>query len=251
MSTLLKNLVWIVSILLLVLAIRIYVMAIYLVPTPSMEPTIMSQDLIVAINPNALKRKTPVRDEVWLFSKPRESNDSNLILVKRLYGTPGDTIQLVKGNITVNGVSNSKAKLLANSISAESFPYPSQKIFPNDTSILPWSALDFGPLWIPKKGMAIELSTLSILLYSRYILYESPNLSLTQNGIITNGGNELTEYTFTTNYYFACGDNLAFSTDSRHWGLVPESHLISKANRIILPTYKPFANIKRVLKPIE
>jgi signal peptidase I len=140
---------------------------------------------------------------------------------------------------------------LANTISAGSFPYPSQKIFPNDTTEVPWSALDFGPLWIPKKGVTIELNTLSILLYSRYILYESPHLSLTQNGIITNGGNELTEYTFTKNYYFAYGDNLAFSTDSRHWGLVSESHLISKANRIIFPTYKPFSNIKRVLKLIE
>lgn len=140
---------------------------------------------------------------------------------------------------------------MANTISAGSFPYPSQKIFPNATTEVPWSALDFGPLWIPKKGVTIELNTLSILLYSRYILYESPHLSLMQNGIITNGDSALTEYTFTKNYYFACGDNLAFSTDSRHWGLVSESDLISKAKRIILPIYKPISNLKRIFKPIE
>lgn len=251
MNTLLKKLSWLISILLIILIVRYLTTTVYLVPTPSMEPTIMSQDLIFAINTYSLSTKTPKRNEVWLFLRHLECNDKSLIMVKRLYGTPGDTIQFIKGNIMVNGTSNFKAKLLANTISEGSLPFPSQKIFPNNTSIVHWTALDFGPLWIPKKGVTIELNTLNISLYSRSILRESPHLHLSQNGFIANSKSRLTEYTFTKDYYFACGDNLVFSTDSRHWGFVSESDLISKAKRIIIPTDKPFRNLRRFFKSIE
>lgn len=247
----LKKMTWFIPTILFVLIIRIFVMAIYLVPTPSMEPTLKSGDLIVAIKPCVLERMTPQKNEVWLFSKPGESNDSNLTMVKRIYGTPGDTIQFYKGVIKVNGIPNNMARLRTNTISAGSFPYSRPMIFPNDTSKIQWSALDFGPLWIPQKGTTIVLNTLNTLLYSRYVLYESPDLSLKQNGIIMNGDSELTEYTFTKNYFFACGDNLTFSVDSRHWGLVPESNLISKAKLIIFPLHKPFLNIKRFFQSID
>ena len=131
-------------------------MAIYLVPTPSMEPTIMSQDFIVAINPHVLKSKTPLRNEVWLFSKPSESTDSNLIMVKRLYGSPGDTIQFVKGNIIVNGVPNSKAKFWLTLFLQDRFPILAKRSSLTILQKYPGRHLTLAPYGYQKKELPLS-----------------------------------------------------------------------------------------------
>lgn len=235
----------------IILIIRIFIIDIYLVPTPSMEPTIMSEDFILTVKPFILQQKKPKIDETWVFIKHYESNDSKLFFVKRLYGSPGDTICIFNGSLITNSKPNNKTKLPTSNISIGSLNYPNLKIFPNDTSLVKWTALNFGPLWIPKKGSTIELNELNILLYNRYILHESPHLFLKKNGEIANKHKVLTEYTFTKNYYFACGDNLIFSSDSRHWGLVPEDNFICKARFILFSKNNFFLNLNRVFKPIK
>lgn len=251
MSTILKNLTWVALTILLALLIRVYVMAIYLVPTPSMEPNIMSQDIILAIKPFALKESNPKRDEIWLFKKIPDNLQTNPIMVKRLCGIPGDTIQFHEGSLVVNGISINAILLRGDIISAGTLPYPSPLIFPNDTSLIQWSALDFGPLWIPKKGVTIILNKLNLLLYRKYILNESPSLIQTPNGDIAHGERILAKYTFKQNYFFACGDNLALSNDSRHWGLIPACNLMSKAKLVLFSIKRPFSNYKRLLRPIN
>src|SRR5690625_6640667 len=44
-------------------------------------------------------------------------------------------------------------------------------------------------------------------------------------------GKKLKQYTFHQNYYWCLGDNRPFSIDSRHWGLVPEDHIIGLSRR--------------------
>jgi signal peptidase I len=42
----------------------------------------------------------------------------------------------------------------------------------------------------------------------------------------------LTHHILTENYYFAGGDNVSDSNDSRYWGFVPEEFIIGVAKRI-------------------
>ena len=87
---------------------------------------------------------------------------------------------------------------------------------------------NFGPVLIPYKGWVVPINSRNIDLYKRVISqYENNDVKI-DNDIVLINGNEVSSYTFAKNYYFVLDDNRDHADDSRHWGFLPEDHIIGK-----------------------
>ena len=135
-----------------------------------------------------------------------------------------------------------KVSILSNQISGELYPY-------YDTAVH-WSVDNFGPLWVPKKGVSIPLTPDNYIKYERCIRTYEGNQLEKQNGKVLLNGKEAPDYTFKMDYYWLMGDNRHNSLDSRYWGFVPEDHVVGKAS-VIWFSWEKGPRWKRIFKMIK
>lgn len=103
-----------------------------------------------------------------------------------------------------------------------------------------WNVDNYGALKIPSKGDTVQLDSTNLCLFERIIsAYEGNKLEIKSDSIFINE-EFATNYVIKQNYYFMMGDNRHNSQDSRHWGFVPEDHIIGKATRIIFSNDKVY-----------
>lgn len=215
----------------------------YMIATSSMMPTIQPGQRITInkliygvrivlkkdFDKYEIIRTTGIRaikpNDVICFNKPnRVLNRTSLfvksdVYCKRVLGAPGDRIGAVDGHywndkiLKPIGIVDEQEKLR--------WMFDGAFIWSDTFYVLPesgleWNIKNWGPLIVPAKGMTILLNENNRELYRRVIEYETgKELDLS-----------IDSYCFSENYFFAVGDNVMNSNDSRYWGFIPADYII-------------------------
>jgi signal peptidase I len=198
-----------------VLTIRTVAAEPFVVPSPSMVPTLLIGDeLLAAKYPYGIgKYSSPIglmpdfagrfaghlpdRGDVIVFRLPRNPSET---YVKRLIGLPGDRIQMRAGRLTINGAV------------------------------------------LPRRSVGVYATVLDGQ-SQRFLRYVETLPGGREHPILKrNGGSQLDdtpEFTVPAHHYFMMGDNRDMSLDSRvpaaegGVGFVPEENLVGRADRVL------------------
>lgn len=236
---------------------RMYFFVLTKVPSYSMLPCLTSGDYIfvnmmtpgyrtLEIDPDnssefVVRRNKGIGqidyNDVILFNYPYTENPNKINFstkvhyIKRCIGLPGDTLFIVNGVYHVNGYEGDLGNRKQQNEFAEKYVHNYSNIpkcYPFD-SICNWNLLNFGPIYIPKKGDIIVLNSNNFALFKRYIEYETLKVLTLQDSIIYFDEKKIDSYVFKKDYYFMAGDAVYDSNDSRFWGLLPDDFIVGKA----------------------
>ena len=193
---------------LIVVILRSFIAQPYVVPTGSLEPTIMPGDFIF-VEQFAYGLKLPVwnktiiptgelhRGDIALFHYPV---NPNINYIKRVIGLPGDRISYRNKQLTING-----KKITESFVKSTTANEPG-----------------FGPY--------------QVKVYQENLLGFKHRIQLSDDSRLNPAYNkpEFTDLVVPPGEYFMMGDNRDNSEDSRYWGFVPKQDFIGKAKFVFL-----------------
>jgi len=211
------------------------------------------------------------RNDVVLYNIPSLRKDLPVdklpLSISRCVGLPGDSIEMLNGNYFVNAKKMAQSpdliapykylqhfeiqitsamnklhipdrQMSSNGDNAIRYfsrfeAYSLREELPDSINISLEEREDLNyKLFIPKRGITIKLTPENLHIYGQIILEEQKNKATLENGEFYIENKLADHYTFKSDYYWMLSDNTEASADSRHFGFIPETHIVGKANLI-------------------
>lgn len=283
-----SSLISIVGIFILAISMRVFFIEVFAIPSGSMEETLLPGDkvLVSKLNFGPAMPKSPYEipwiNLIWLLTADKTTSMDSLywdynrlsgfsrvksgdvvvfkhplwgkhdnFFIKRCVAISGDTLQIIDGEVFANQQSIAIPDLIIQPDNTSFVKNDSTQWVDPKNSLLAWTIDNYGPVVIPRKGMAIKLTPVNYLVYRRTIERLEKVWIKEQNGIYYLNKKAITTYTFRNNYYFMMGDNRHNSNDSRYWGFVPEENVVGKAVVVLFSNNYNGIQWRRLLKSIH
>lgn len=263
----------IVGALIIVMFINGFLVASFVVPTGSMENTVMTGDFLFVnkfiygpTTPQIVPflniplpyikfpgPKTPERGDVIVFVYPGDRDEVKprefQYYLKRCIAIAGDTLQIINKKVFVNNREFPLPKFGKFDYSEPLSPYNKWETFPPGRG---FTRDDYGPIRIPKKGDTIFLNSKNWREWEIIIKREGHDVSSDGMNVYIDG-NLTPFYIIKRNYCFAMGDNRDHSADSRYWGFVPYENVVGTPMIVYMSwnTNIPLINIFEKFKTIR
>ncbi len=244
-------------------AVRAYAFDQFIIPTNSMQPTLIPGDRVIVnkfiagariyesydFSAGAIMKSYRTRgyraikpNDILIFNFPINWDKNqiefkiNYVYGKRCIGSPGDTVSIIDcyfHNNNYEGLLGVQEQQYCLSQTPDSLLQPDLLGSISPSGIHPqWTIKNFGPLYVPRQGDVIELKSENYSLYRLIIEFETGQQLSADAGAVRLNGIPIERYIFRKNYYFLCGDNVLDSSDSRYWGFVPEEFVVGVVSRI-------------------
>lgn len=236
----------IVGAVIVVMIINGILIASFVVPTGSMERTVMTGDFLFVnkfifgpSTPQVIPFlniplpfykfpgwRDPVKNDVIVFIFPGnrdevESKEFQYYL-KRCVATAGDTLAVINKKLFVNGIESPLPKHGQYLYKEPISPYNKWETFPPGRG---YTRDNYGPIRIPKKGDYIPLSQSNWREWEYFIKKEKHDISSDGMNIYIDGRIQK-GYSIKRDYCFGMGDNRDNSLDSRYWGFIPVENVV-------------------------
>lgn len=209
-----------------VFILRSFLFEPFKIPSGSMIPTLMINDLILVnkfhygvrlpvIFNKVLDNHSPERGDVMVFRYPPQPS---LDYIKRVVGLPGDEVAYLNKSLSING-----KPLLKNAL---------PEFFDEDALRYTKQFEEFTGNGTHKHGILNDDDRPSFIQAASDFPFRE-NCRYNSEGVVCK---------VPEGHYFMMGDNRDNSLDSRYWGFVPEKNIVGKAFFV----WMNFGNLKRI-----
>lgn len=244
---------------------RALVADVFVVPSESMQPTLLPGDRVKVDKTifgarlytsldftdgrmesvRTRGRRALRHNDIVVFNYPVDDRGHigfkmNFVYVKRVAALPGDTIAFVRSrpvNSHFKGtIGIPEQQRLLQETPDSLIPWGAMCNILVETAVLGYTVKDIPPVYVPRRGDILRMDGRDKAeIYRRAIEWETGG-SLAwdeERQLCLADGRPLPYYRFRKNYYFVCGDMAYGSDDSRYWGFVPEEYIVGVVTDVV------------------
>ena len=243
-----------------VILVRLFIVGAYRITGSSLSSTLQVGDYVFVNKIKPLRHRE--RNRLTLYKSPLLQDATRPpLFVGRCIGVPGDVIQMGVDGFRVNGrllpdapmmqptfhINKNIKNTLLQTLESLQIPFRQMKedstgiilrmslrekelLISNLSKVVPMEMIaeydmDY-EFVIPLKGKTVDLNETVLMVCKEAIMREAGREADIRDGKLFIQGKEIAAFTFKNDYCWILSENETEGIDSRHLGLIPESHIV-------------------------